>query len=170
MKTTKTVPGQAVFSMCHLLTLYGEPDAVQVSLPHACQLGQSVGLSGRKRSGGAGSWSICPLFFFFSFFLLFFFSLLVFCVCWLFFSFFLFPPPPFLCFAKVGFGRGNCHWAHVMGGRAAHRRGSTRVYVLSVFSCSFYLADPVISCFLLAGPDLCNDSAKVRKHCLRARE
>lgn len=40
--------------MCHLLTLCGETDAVQVFQSCACQLGQSVGLSGRKPSGGSG--------------------------------------------------------------------------------------------------------------------
>lgn len=70
--TNKNSSWSAVFSMCHLLTLCGEPDAVQVSQSRACQLGQSVGLSGRKWLGGAASWSVCALFFFF-FFLSFFF-------------------------------------------------------------------------------------------------
>lgn len=75
----------------------------------ACQVGQSVGLSGRKWSGGAASWSVCPLFFF-----LFFFS--------------------FLCFAKVGFTRGNCHCIRVIGGRETRCLGSARVYALLIFS------------------------------------
>jgi len=108
MKQTKIVPGQAVFSMCHLSTLCGEPDAVQVSQLRACQLGQSVGLSGRKRLGGAASWSVCLLFFFFLFFFF-----------------------PFLCFGWIV--RGNRRRVHVIAGRGTRCLGSARVYVLLIF-------------------------------------
>lgn len=108
MKQTKIVAGQAVFSMCHLLTLCGEPDAVQV-------------LQSRLPSGSV-SWPIreevigwCSKLKCLSFvFLYFFFS--------------------FLCFAKVGFMRGNCHCICVVGGRETCCLGSARVYVHLIFS------------------------------------
>lgn len=93
-------------------------------------------------------------------------------VCLLFFCFFFFFFLFFLCFAKPGFMRGSHCWARVR----THRRKRDTLLWFSKSLCalslswSFYLADPVISCFLLAGPDLHRDRARVRKHCLKARE